>query len=576
MVDLAYGQTAVAQSQIKTCGPSVGTGVPTNYPVAPFLAGLLNSHHGGVAGQAPQIKMTELASVSSANAGGGIATVYAYAGNPNGFVAGVAAVPGVSPPDLCINTLNGQIYACTSTGPASGTGAAVWTPAGSGGSVTSVGIADAANGGIAVTGSPVTGAGTITLNLSPGTLLTKATPTTSDGVLIMDNAASGAAKTATIAEILGAGAVTNVADATNGGLSFSTSAGVVTASLAPNNLVNKASPVVGDLVLIGDSAASDAPKATTLSAIAALLGGGTGTVTTGAVNDLAYYASAGNAVSGLATANNGVLVTSASGVPSIGTTLPAQVQSNITSLGTVTSGTWSAGAIAVAHGGTGQTSFTANSLLLANSASSTASLGAATNGQIPIGSTGLAPALSTLAGSSGVSVTNGAGSVTLGLSPGSLAAKASPVSADLVVIGDSAAGDAAKTTTISNLASTILASAPFSAKFTSSAQAMPAAGSTLTVAHGLGAVPFGYQVYLQCVTAENGWSVGDTVQIAQGTNGVSGTSNSLDQIFYADATNIHVLLSANAGSQYVWMNKSTGATVGLTIANWNILIKAWL
>jgi hypothetical protein len=46
-------------------------------------------------------------------------------------------------------------------------------------------------------------------------------------------------------------------------------------------------------------------------------GGGGGTVTTGAANELAYYTSATNVVTGLATASNGILVTSGSGVPSI-------------------------------------------------------------------------------------------------------------------------------------------------------------------------------------------------------------------------------------------------------------------
>lgn len=50
--------------------------------------------------------------------------------------------------------------------------------------------------------------------------------------------------------------------------------------------------------------------------------GGSGTVSSGTVNSLAYYAATGTAVTGLATANSGVLVTNASGVPSISTTLP--------------------------------------------------------------------------------------------------------------------------------------------------------------------------------------------------------------------------------------------------------------
>lgn len=49
---------------------------------------------------------------------------------------------------------------------------------------------------------------------------------------------------------------------------------------------------------------------------------GGGTVSAGLINELAWYAAAGTTVSGLTTANNGVLVTSAGGVPSISTTLP--------------------------------------------------------------------------------------------------------------------------------------------------------------------------------------------------------------------------------------------------------------
>lgn len=51
------------------------------------------------------------------------------------------------------------------------------------------------------------------------------------------------------------------------------------------------------------------------------------------------YSSAANTVGGLATGNNGTLITSAGGVPSISSTLPNAVQLNITALGTVTTGT---------------------------------------------------------------------------------------------------------------------------------------------------------------------------------------------------------------------------------------------
>ncbi len=56
---------------------------------------------------------------------------------------------------------------------------------------------------------------------------------------------------------------------------------------------------------------------------------------------------------------------------------------------------------------------TQHSLLLGNATGSINSLGLATNGEIPIGSTGADPVLSILTAGSGVSVTNGAGSITI-------------------------------------------------------------------------------------------------------------------------------------------------------------------
>lgn len=65
------------------------------------------------------------------------------------------------------------------------------------------------------------------------------------------------------------------------------------------------------------------------------------------------YSNGSNAVTGLTTGNNGVLITSGAGVPSISSTIPSATQLNITSLGTVTTGVWTGTTIAVANGGTG-------------------------------------------------------------------------------------------------------------------------------------------------------------------------------------------------------------------------------
>lgn len=182
-----------------------------------------------------------------------------------------------------------------------------------------------------------------------------------------------------------------------------------------------------------------------------------GTVNAGTINELAYYAANGTAVSGLTTANNGTLVTSNTGVPSISSTLPTAVQGNITSVGTIGSGTWQGNTIAVGYGGTGATSVgangtlaqsngsiytfttatypsttTANQLLYSSATNTVGGLtsansatlvtnasgvpawtGSMTNGQVLIGSTGATPVPATITGTAGITVTNAAGSITI-------------------------------------------------------------------------------------------------------------------------------------------------------------------
>ena len=74
------------------------------------------------------------------------------------------------------------------------------------------------------------------------------------------------------------------------------------------------------------------------------------------------------------------------------------------------------GILPVANGGTGATSITANSLLLGNGTSALSALGAASNGQIPIGRTGLSPVLANLTAGTNVTITNGSGTITIAAS----------------------------------------------------------------------------------------------------------------------------------------------------------------
>lgn len=71
------------------------------------------------------------------------------------------------------------------------------------------------------------------------------------------------------------------------------------------------------------------------------------------------------------------------------------------------------GTLVVANGGTGRTTLTNHGLLVGAGTSAITQLGDATNGQLPIGSTGADPVLATITAGTGISVTNGAGSITI-------------------------------------------------------------------------------------------------------------------------------------------------------------------
>lgn len=122
----------------------------------------------------------------------------------------------------------------------------------------------------------------------------------------------------------------------------------------------------------GKAATSHAHSAADItSGTLAVARGGTGVTTFGGTNTL-LYTSAVDTLSSIATANNGVLITSAGGVPSISSTLPTAVQDNITRVGTITSGVWSGTDIAVADGGTGASSFTAYAVICGGTTSTAA------------------------------------------------------------------------------------------------------------------------------------------------------------------------------------------------------------
>ena len=82
-------------------------------------------------------------------------------------------------------------------------------------------------------------------------------------------------------------------------------------------------------------------------------------------------------------------------------------------LSTVSLTTNVTGTLPVANGGTGATTLTSNGLIIGNGTGAFTSLGAATNGQIPIGRTSLGPVLGTLTAGSNITITNGLGTITI-------------------------------------------------------------------------------------------------------------------------------------------------------------------
>jgi hypothetical protein len=112
----------------------------------------------------------------------------------------------------------------------------------------------------------------------------------------------------------------------------------------------------------------------------------------------------------------------------------------------------------------------------------------------------------------------------------------------------------------------------FSSVFTSAEQTITSAGP-LTLAHGLGVAPSLIQARIICKTAEHGYSINDELFINPGAN-PSGTTLNKGHSIVPDATNLNVRYGSNSQA-YAITNKTTGAAVVTTNANWKLILKAW-
>jgi hypothetical protein len=117
--------------------------------------------------------------------------------------------------------------------------------------------------------------------------------------------------------------------------------------------------------------------------------------------------------------NGTVSLTTGGGGGGTGTVTSVQVSGGTTGLSTsggpiTTSGTITlTGTLIVANGGTGATTLTDGGVLLGSGTGAITALGQATNGQLVIGSTGADPVLATLTDGTGITITEGAGTITI-------------------------------------------------------------------------------------------------------------------------------------------------------------------
>ena len=108
-------------------------------------------------------------------------------------------------------------------------------------------------------------------------------------------------------------------------------------------------------------------------------------------------------------------------------------------------------------------------------------------------------------------------------------------------------------------------------KFLSSNQTITTAGS-VTVAHGLGAVPSVVYIELECVTAEYGYSVGDIIDVSNVIWSNSLSSRVAGATVLKGSTDLKVIF-ANTGVFYA-MDYTTGDDSALTNANWVMRVGA--
>lgn len=157
-------------------------------------------------------------------------------------------------------------------------------------------------------------------------------------------------------------------------------------------------------------------------------------------------------------------------------------------------------------------------------------------------------------------------------------AKATPVAADLLLIGDSEASNVCKKATITQLAPIIATaiSASATVSYTSSNQALPGNAGVVTLAHSLGDQPRFVRWVLVCTTTDLGYAVDDEVDLwAADQNSPQGRP-AFNTV--ANATNL-ICQQASLDSDTILLLRrdgSVGDSAAITPGSWRLKVYASL
>lgn len=117
-----------------------------------------------------------------------------------------------------------------------------------------------------------------------------------------------------------------------------------------------------------------------------------------------------------------------------------------------------------------------------------------------------------------------------------------------------------------------VAAFPITETFLSAAQTITSAG-TATLVHGLSSKPKIIVGFIECLTAEHGYSIGDELEIPTFPQSTS-VFNDLGLSIISDATSI-IYRYGSSGTVFLGLNASTGVTSFLLNTRWQMFIRAF-